>query len=200
MARKPKAASSNEFAASPEEVLAALGVAPAPARQGRKSKAAASPRPLGMIDSDDAAGGTADADGTIADPVAAPVRKRPSPKPKQRAGGDAAVSQPRRKPTPPRPQATQHRLAPARTWRPRLGLRPNGTGPPTRFGSTGPRSSARRRRTAPTRSWPSCWWPPVRRAPTHAGRSDKRLSGLFGPAGQRSPSLFLTARVASCAS
>ena len=91
MARKPKAASSNDFASSPEEVLAALSDAPAPARRGRKPKAAASAEPLATMDSDDAAGGSADADGSIADPVRAPVRKRPGPKPKQRAGGDAAA-------------------------------------------------------------------------------------------------------------
>jgi len=79
MARKPKAASSNAFAASPEGVLAALSDAPASAE------------PLATMDSDDAAGGSADADGSIADPVAAPVRKRPGPKPKQRAGRDAAA-------------------------------------------------------------------------------------------------------------
>jgi len=91
MARKPKAASSNDFASSPEEVLAALGDAPAPARRGPKPKAAASPEPPATMDSDDAAGGTVDADGSIADPVAAPVRKRPGPKPKQRAGAAEAV-------------------------------------------------------------------------------------------------------------
>jgi len=36
-------------------------------------------------------GGTVDADGSIADPIAAPVRKRPGPKPKQRAGGAEAA-------------------------------------------------------------------------------------------------------------
>ena len=39
MARRPKAASSNEFASSPEEILAALGDAPSPVRRGRKPKA-----------------------------------------------------------------------------------------------------------------------------------------------------------------
>ena len=91
MARKPKAARSNDFASSPEEVLAALSDAPAPVRRGRKPKAAASPAPLATMDSDDAGAGSADADSTIADPIAAPVRKRPGPKPKQRAGGDAAA-------------------------------------------------------------------------------------------------------------
>ena len=94
MARKPKAARSSNFATSPEEVLAVLSDAPAPARRGRKPKAAASPEPLAMMDSDDAVGATADADGSIADPVAPPVRKRPGPKPKQRAGvAEAAPSQ-----------------------------------------------------------------------------------------------------------
>ena len=95
MARKPKAASSNDVATSPEqEVLDALSDAPAPVRRGRKPTTAASPEPLATMDSDDAAGGTADADGSIADPVAAPVRKRPGPKPKQRAGAaEAAPSQ-----------------------------------------------------------------------------------------------------------
>jgi hypothetical protein len=91
MARKPKAASSNDFASSPEEVLAALSDAPAPARPGRKPKAAAPPAPLATMDSDDVAGGSADADGSIADPIAAPVRKRPGPKPKQQAGAAEAV-------------------------------------------------------------------------------------------------------------
>lgn len=91
MARKPKAARSNAFAVSPEEVLAALDEAPAPARRGRKPKTAASPEPLATMDSDDAAGGSADADGSIADPVAAPVRRRPGPKPKQQAGVDTAA-------------------------------------------------------------------------------------------------------------
>jgi len=91
MARKPKAARSNDFASSPEEVLAALSDAPAPVRRGRKPKAAASPEPLATMDSDDAVAGSADADGSIADPIAAPVRKRPGPKPKQRAGAAEAV-------------------------------------------------------------------------------------------------------------
>ncbi len=88
MARKPKAARSNDFASSPEEVLAALSDAPAPLRRGRKPKVAASAEPLTTMDSDDAASGSADAD---ADPIAAPVRKRPGPKPKQRAIRDAAA-------------------------------------------------------------------------------------------------------------
>ncbi len=101
MARKPKADSSNEFAISPEGVLAVLSDAAAPVRRGRKPKAAASPEPLAMMDSDDAVGGTADADGSIADPVAAPVRKRPGPKPKQRAGtAEAASPQDDAEPTP----------------------------------------------------------------------------------------------------
>ncbi len=91
MARKPKAASSNELATSPEEGLAALSDTPVPVRQGRKPKAAAPPEPPATMDSDDAVSGTADADGTIADPVAAPVRKRPGPKPKQRAGAAEAA-------------------------------------------------------------------------------------------------------------
>ena len=94
MARKPKAARSSNFATSPEEVLAVLSDAPAPVRRGRKPKVAASPEPLAMMDSDDALGGNVDADGSIADPVAAPVRKRPGPKPKQRASAaEAAPSQ-----------------------------------------------------------------------------------------------------------
>jgi hypothetical protein len=88
MARKPKAARSNDFASSREEVLAALSDAPTPARRGRKPKAAASPEPLATMGSDDAAAG-------IANPVAAPVRKRPGPKPKQRAGRDAAAPLPK---------------------------------------------------------------------------------------------------------
>ncbi len=93
MARKPKAASSNAFAISPEEVLAALSDAPAPVRRGRKPKAATSAEPLATMDSDDAAGGgaDADADGSITGPVAAPLRKRPGPKPRQRAGAAEAA-------------------------------------------------------------------------------------------------------------
>ncbi len=92
MARKPKADSSNDFATSPEGVLAVLSDAAPPVRRGRKPKAAASPELLAMVDSDDAVGGSVDADGSIADPVAAPVRKRPGPKPKQRAGTAGAAS------------------------------------------------------------------------------------------------------------
>ena len=92
MARKPKADSSNEFATSPEGVLAVLSDAAAPVRRGRKPKAAASPEPLATMDSDDAVGGSVDADGSITDPVTAPVRKRPGPKPKQRAGTAEAAS------------------------------------------------------------------------------------------------------------
>jgi len=95
MARKPKAARSNDFASSPEAVLAALSNAPAPVRRGRKPKAAASAEPLATMSSDDAVGGGADADGSIAVPVAAPMRRRPGPKPKQRAG--AAEAAPLRK-------------------------------------------------------------------------------------------------------
>ena len=91
MARKPKADSSNDFATSPEGVLAVLSDAPAPVRRRRKPKAAASPEPLATMDSDDAAGGTADADGSIADPVVSPMRKRPGPKPKQQAGAAEAA-------------------------------------------------------------------------------------------------------------
>jgi hypothetical protein len=91
MARKPKAARSNDFASSPDQVLAALSDAPAPVRRGRKPKAATPPAPLATMDSDDAVAGSADADGSIADSVAAPVRKRPGPKPKQRAGAAEAA-------------------------------------------------------------------------------------------------------------
>ena len=92
MARKPKAASSNEPATPVDDVLPALSDAPAPVRGGRKPKTAVLPEPQAMMDSDDAAGGTVDADGTIADAIAAPVRKRPGPKPKQRAGAGGAAS------------------------------------------------------------------------------------------------------------
>jgi hypothetical protein len=91
MARKPKTARSNDFAVSPEQVLAVLSDAPAPVRRGRKPKTAATPEPLATMDSDDAVGGSVDADGSIADPVAAPMRKRPGPKPKQRAGAAEAA-------------------------------------------------------------------------------------------------------------
>ena len=85
MARKPKAATSNEPAASVDDLLPALSDVAAPVRRGRKPKAEALPEPLAMMDSDDAVGGTVDADATIADPTAAPIRKRPGPKPKPRA-------------------------------------------------------------------------------------------------------------------
>ncbi|MGI4944516.1 MAG: hypothetical protein ACRYHQ_28810 [Janthinobacterium lividum] len=91
MARKPKASKINEFAVSPEQVLAVLSDAPTPVRRGRKPKAAAPPEPLATMDSDDAAGSTADADASIAAPAAAPMRKRPGPKPKQRAGAAEAA-------------------------------------------------------------------------------------------------------------
>ncbi len=91
MARKPKTASSNEPAASIDVAQPALSDAAAPMRRGRKPKADVLPEPLAMMDSDDAVGGTVDADGSIADPIAAPVRKRPGPKPKQRAGAAEAA-------------------------------------------------------------------------------------------------------------
>ena len=93
MARKPKAASSNEPATSVDidDALAALSDDAAPVRRGRKPKAEALPEPLAVMDSDDAVGGTADADATIADPTAAPVRKRPGPKPKPRADATEAA-------------------------------------------------------------------------------------------------------------
>ena len=91
MARKPKAASSNEPATSVDvdDALPALSDAAAPVRRGRKPKAEAVPEPLAVMDSDDAVG--ADIDATIADPIAAPVRKRPGPKPKPRAGAIEAA-------------------------------------------------------------------------------------------------------------
>ena len=91
MARKPKAATSNEPAIPVDNVSPALSDAAAPVRRGRKPKAEALPEPLAVMDSDDAVGGTADADGTIADPIAAPIRKRPGPKPKPRAGAIEAA-------------------------------------------------------------------------------------------------------------
>ena len=86
MARKPKAANSNEFAVSAEQVLAVLGDASAPARRGRKPKAAASPGPLAMVDSDDA--GETDTTEAIPDVATmqdAPVRRRPGRPRKQAA-------------------------------------------------------------------------------------------------------------------
>ena len=91
MARKPKAASSNEPAIPVGDPLPALSDAAAPVRRGRKPKAEVLPEPLAVMDSDDAAGSTVDADGTIADPIAAPIRKRPGPKPKPRAGAIEAA-------------------------------------------------------------------------------------------------------------
>jgi len=91
MARKPKTASSNEPAASIDAAQPALSDAAAPVRRGRKPKTVGLPEPLAMMDSDDAVGGTVDADGSIADPIAAHVRKRPGPKPKQRAGAAEAA-------------------------------------------------------------------------------------------------------------
>ncbi len=86
MARKPKAASSNEFAISAEQVLAVLGNAPAPVRRERKPNAAALPGPPAMMDSDDA-GGT-DAAGATPNAATmedAPVRRRPGRPRKQAA-------------------------------------------------------------------------------------------------------------------
>ena len=114
MARKPKAASSNEPATSVDDVLPALSNAAAPVRRGRKPKAEALPEPLAVLDSDDAAGGTVDADGTIADPIAAPVRKRPGPKPKPRA--DATEAAPLQKEAKVKPGRTAR--APAATPQP----------------------------------------------------------------------------------
>jgi len=91
MARKPKTASSNEPATSIDVALPALSGAAAPIRRGRKPKTDVLPEPLAMMDSDDAVGGAVDADASISDPIAAPVRKRPGPKPKQRAGGAEAA-------------------------------------------------------------------------------------------------------------
>ena len=89
MARKPKAASNNEPAASVDVdgALPALSDAAAPVRRGRKPKVEDLPEPLAVMDSDDAVG--ADIDATTADPIAAPVRKRPGPKP--RAGAIEAA-------------------------------------------------------------------------------------------------------------
>lgn len=39
--------------------------------------------------------------------------------------------------------------------------------------SVSPKSSVRPSRAVPTRPWPSCWWRPVRKAPTRAGRSER---------------------------
>jgi len=91
MARKPKTASSNEPAASIDAAQPALSDTAAPVRRGRKPKTVGLPEPLAMMDSDDAVGGTVDADGSIAEPIAAPVRKRPGPKPKQQAGAAEAA-------------------------------------------------------------------------------------------------------------
>ena len=86
MARKPKAAGSNEFATSAEGVLAVLGDAPAPVRRGRKPKAAALPEPPAMMDSDDAGGtDTAGATPNVAMMEDVPVRRRPGRPRKQAA-------------------------------------------------------------------------------------------------------------------
>ena len=83
MARKPKAASSAEVATLIEENLPTLGDTPPPARRGRKPKPDASAaEPLATMDSDDAAAGTTNLNGSSDDPVVMPVRKRPGPKPK----------------------------------------------------------------------------------------------------------------------
>ena len=98
MPRKPKTASSNEFATSPEEVLAVLGDAPAPAGRGRKPKAAASPEPLAMVDSDDTdETDTTGATANVATMEDVPVKRRPgrprkqvaeaSSSPRDEAGG-----------------------------------------------------------------------------------------------------------------
>ena len=91
MARKPKTASNNEPDTSIDAALPALSDAVTPVRRGRKPKTVGLPEPLAMMDSDDAVGGTVDADGSVAEPIAAPVRKRPGPKPKQRAGAAEAA-------------------------------------------------------------------------------------------------------------
>jgi len=86
MARKPKAASSNEFAISAEQVLAVLDGAPAPVRRGRKPNAAALPELPAMTDSDDAGGtDTAGATPNVATMEDAPVRRRPGRPRKQAA-------------------------------------------------------------------------------------------------------------------
>ncbi len=90
MARKPKAASSNEFATSAEQVLAVLGDAPAPARRGREPKAAALPGPPATVDGDDAGEDGGEAGTAGATPGAAamqdvPVRRRPGRPRKQAA-------------------------------------------------------------------------------------------------------------------
>ncbi len=91
MARKSKTASSNEPTASIDAALPALSDAAAPVRRGRKPKTDVLPEPLAVMDSDDAVVGTVDADGSITDPIAASVRKRPGPKPKQRASAAEAA-------------------------------------------------------------------------------------------------------------
>jgi len=93
MARKPKAASSNEFATSAEEVLAVLGDAPAPVSRGRKPKAAASPEPLAMVDSNDAR--ETDTTGptlNVATMADVPVKRRPG-RPRKQATEPFSSSQ-----------------------------------------------------------------------------------------------------------
>ncbi len=87
MARKLKADSSNDFATSPEEVLAVLSDAPAPVRWGRKPKAAipaSEPASAGE-------GETAETDAFPALPVtdSAPAKGRPGRKAK---GWEAAAA------------------------------------------------------------------------------------------------------------
>ena len=87
MARKPKADSSNDFATSPEEVLAVLSDAPAPVRRGRKPKAAIPASEPASAGEDE----TAETDAFPALPVtdSAPAKGRPGRKPK---GWEAAAA------------------------------------------------------------------------------------------------------------
>ena len=80
MARKPKADSSNDFATSPEGVLAVLSDAPAPVRRGRKPKAAIPASEPASAGEDE----TAETDAFPALPVtdSAPAKGRPGRKPK----------------------------------------------------------------------------------------------------------------------
>ena len=98
MARKPKDARSNEFAVSPEQVLAVLGDAPAPVRRGREPKAAALPESLAMMDSDDAGEDAGEAGTAGATPGAAamedvPTRRRPGRPRKQAAGPSSSLQE-----------------------------------------------------------------------------------------------------------
>lgn len=88
MARKPKTQPSPEAAAA----ASVPELATAPARRGRRPKAAApSPASLAAASIDDPATDDVEADAVTAGPTRMPDRRGPGRKPKQRAGAEAAA-------------------------------------------------------------------------------------------------------------